>query len=238
MSKKRKGVKDADAKRIAMAKKRGEWVETQCPAVSEIEVSEDKVDYDTFLKLLDAERRANVGGEDEFVWKEGFNYHPAHPGIWVPYNGWRVKFQHDIRLRDGRVIENCYPNATAWHGKEGRFTDEEVVEIRLCPPEEQLFADLDYLVSHSLESFGEQCFPEIIISEGGVISFKPKRYRYFEKGIIDERGDVAYALWEGTLTAVEAAASKVYKNLSEQSEPLGEEFSKVLDTNINDLYLE
>ena len=79
------------------------------------------------------------------------------------------------------------------------------------------------------------CFPVTI---GGVISFKPKRYRYFEKGIIDERGDVAYALWEGTLTAVEAAASKVYKNLSEQSEPLGEEFSKVLNDNIDNLYLE
>lgn len=238
MSKKRKGVKDADAKRIAMAKKRGEWVETQCPAVSEIEPAENKVDYDTFLKLLEAERRANVGGEDEFIWKEAFNYHPQYPGIWVPYNGWRVKFQHDLKLHDGRFVKACYPNATAWHGSEGRFDDEQVAEIRLCPPEEQMFADLDYLVSHSLESFGEHCFPEIIISEGGVISFKPKRYRYFEKGIIDERGEVAYTLWEGTLTAVEAAASKVYKNLSEQSEPLGEAFSKVLNDNIDNLYLE
>lgn len=54
---------------------------------------------------------------------------------WVDYKHeakyYRLKLQHDIRLKDGREFLGMYPNANAWSGKGGRFTDEQVTHIRV-----------------------------------------------------------------------------------------------------------
>lgn len=66
----------------------------------------------------------------------GMMYHIDYPGIWVEYNGWRVKDPHDIMLMDGTIVEGCYPNACAWSGDKGRYEDTEVRMVRFIPDNE------------------------------------------------------------------------------------------------------
>lgn len=54
---------------------------------------------------------------------------------WQPYIGDYDKYEFDIKLKDGTIVENCYPNAGKFNsisdehnGKQ--FLEEEVVEIR------------------------------------------------------------------------------------------------------------
>lgn len=47
---------------------------------------------------------------------------------WQPYTGWRIKMFHDIKLKDGTIIENCWPNADEWNCQ---YHDDEVSEIRI-----------------------------------------------------------------------------------------------------------
>ena len=54
---------------------------------------------------------------------------------WRKYDGEREKIPHDIRLKNGRIIPYCYPNAYAWNCLHGplsgkRFGDEKVDSIR------------------------------------------------------------------------------------------------------------
>ena len=60
---------------------------------------------------------------------------PSDIGIWVDYteHKLRYKMQYNIKLHDGTIIRDCYPNGntfTSWHGKE--FHDDEIKEIQLC----------------------------------------------------------------------------------------------------------
>lgn len=61
---------------------------------------------------------------------------PSDIGIWVDYTGYnklRYKMQYNIKLHDGTIIRDCYPNGntfTSCHGKE--FHDDEIKEIQLC----------------------------------------------------------------------------------------------------------
>jgi hypothetical protein len=64
------------------------------------------------------------------------------PGEWIDYQPHRrrPKEFHDIELRDGTVIECCWPNADVWicmewsrsKPKRSRFKDYRVVRIRRC----------------------------------------------------------------------------------------------------------
>jgi len=53
---------------------------------------------------------------------------------WVDYKKdamrYRLKCQHDVKLFDGTIIENCYPNADSFHGKV-RVKDDDVEFIRI-----------------------------------------------------------------------------------------------------------
>jgi len=54
---------------------------------------------------------------------------------WQPYIGDYDKFEYDIKLKDGRIIENCYPNAGLFNSiapkYDGQaFAEELVEEIR------------------------------------------------------------------------------------------------------------
>lgn len=53
---------------------------------------------------------------------------------WVDYKNdakrYRLKLNHDVKLFDGTVIENCYPNANSFHGKV-RVNDDDVEFIRI-----------------------------------------------------------------------------------------------------------
>lgn len=54
---------------------------------------------------------------------------------WQPYKGDYDKFEYDIKLKDGTVVENCYPNAGKFNSisdthKGKDFSEELVSEIR------------------------------------------------------------------------------------------------------------
>lgn len=54
---------------------------------------------------------------------------------WQPYRGEYDKYEYDIKLIDGTVVENCYPNAGVFHSisdehnKQG-FNECEIAKIR------------------------------------------------------------------------------------------------------------
>lgn len=53
---------------------------------------------------------------------------------WVDYRKdamrYRLKLMHDVKLFDGTVVENCYPNGNSFHGKI-RVNDDDVEFIRI-----------------------------------------------------------------------------------------------------------
>lgn len=54
---------------------------------------------------------------------------------WQPYIGDYDKFEYDIRLKDGTVVENCYPNARKFNSisdehERQSFEEKDVAEIR------------------------------------------------------------------------------------------------------------
>lgn len=59
----------------------------------------------------------------------------AYSDEWMPYNGDYDKFEYDIKLNDGTIVENCYPNARKFNSisdlHNGQsFSEEEISEIR------------------------------------------------------------------------------------------------------------
>lgn len=54
---------------------------------------------------------------------------------WQPYRGDYDKFEYDVKLKDGTIVENCYPNGGEFnsisdeHNRQS-FPESEVVEIR------------------------------------------------------------------------------------------------------------
>lgn len=75
--------------------------------------------------------------DNTFPYNNRINYNTFVTGVWIPYNGWRVKSLHDIKLHDGTILTQMQPNACAWSGVGGRFEDVQVVAIRVVPDEER-----------------------------------------------------------------------------------------------------
>ena len=75
--------------------------------------------------------------DSTFPYNNRINYNTFITGVWIPYNGWRVKSLHDIKLHDGTILPQMRPNADAWSGSGGRFEDDQVVAIRVVPDEER-----------------------------------------------------------------------------------------------------
>jgi hypothetical protein len=50
---------------------------------------------------------------------------------WFEYTGKRNKRWYDIMLKNGLVVEHCYPNADTWFGPKGQcHHDSDVARIR------------------------------------------------------------------------------------------------------------
>lgn len=101
----------------------------------------------------------------------GLMYHIDYPGIWVEYNGWRVKDPHDIMLMDGTIIEGCYPNACAWSNK-GRYEDNEVRMVRFISDEEMKvkwrhWMTGEYRRKRNMDYFGD-VLPLVVKQQNGV----------------------------------------------------------------------
>lgn len=75
--------------------------------------------------------------DSNFPYNNRINYNTFVTGVWIPYNGWRVKSLHDIKLHDGTILKQMQPNACAWFGSAGRVEDDQVVAIRVVPDEER-----------------------------------------------------------------------------------------------------
>jgi hypothetical protein len=75
--------------------------------------------------------------DNNFPYNNRINYNTFVTGVWIPYNGWRVKSLHDIKLPDGTILTQMRPNADAWSGSGGRVKDDQVVAIRVVPDEER-----------------------------------------------------------------------------------------------------
>ena len=75
--------------------------------------------------------------DSNFPYNNRINYNTFVTGVWIPYNGWRVKSLHDIKLHDGTILTQMRPNADAWSGSGGRVKDDQVVAIRVVPDEER-----------------------------------------------------------------------------------------------------
>lgn len=57
---------------------------------------------------------------------------------WAPYPGEYEKHFYDIRLKDGRVWYECWPNAGLFHGPDGAYVKEGyVTHFRLSKPSER-----------------------------------------------------------------------------------------------------
>ena len=60
---------------------------------------------------------------------------PSDIGIWVGYteHKLRYKMQYNIKLHDGTIIKNCYPNGNTFTSDDGyEFNDNEICSIQLC----------------------------------------------------------------------------------------------------------
>ena len=75
--------------------------------------------------------------DNTFPYNNRINYNTFVTGVWIPYNGWRVKSLHDIKLHDGTILTQMRPNADAWSGNGGNVKDDQVVAIRVVPDEER-----------------------------------------------------------------------------------------------------
>jgi hypothetical protein len=49
-------------------------------------------------------------------------------GNWKSYNGEYAKEFYDIKLHNGDVHENCWPNAGTFHTEQGHVVPEDMVE--------------------------------------------------------------------------------------------------------------
>ncbi|QKE54361.1 hypothetical protein ACSA002_0470 [Salmonella phage vB_SalM_SA002] len=127
-----------------------------------------------------------------YVWLEGMNHHPEHMGIWVPFNGWRMKDRYDLQLHNGEIHKYYYPNACAWakmadHDGPGRIEDHEVAMIRQVPDEEcteRFFFSGQERIKRNLSSFGD-AVPDVYVMPDGSVRFKVRHRRCFmERQII------------------------------------------------------
>lgn len=75
--------------------------------------------------------------DNNFPYNHRINYNTFVTGVWIPYNGWRVKSLHDVKLRDGTIVPQLRPNGGAWHGSKYDIKDDDVIAIRVVPDEER-----------------------------------------------------------------------------------------------------
>lgn len=121
-----------------------------------------------------------------YVWLEGMNHHPEHMGVWVPFNGWRMKDRYDLRLKNGEEHKYYYPNACAWskfadHDGPSRIEDDEVAMVRQVPDEEiteQHFFSGQERIKRNLQSFGD-AVPDVYVLPDGSVQFKIRHRRMF-----------------------------------------------------------
>ena len=90
------------------------------------------------------------------------NHRPEDQGIWFDYNGWRYKDVYHVKLKDGRVVEHCRPNADAFlHGGE-IIMDSDVDQIMLVPDDQ--LGKWNYKgesrIKRNLEMFGDAVPPK------------------------------------------------------------------------------
>lgn len=121
-----------------------------------------------------------------YVWLEGMNHHPAHMGIWVPFNGWRMKDRYDLQLKNGEIHKYYYPNACAWtkfadHDGPSRVEDDDVAMVRQVPEDEiteQYFFTGEERLKRNLQSFGD-AVPDVYEMPDGSVRFKVRHRRCF-----------------------------------------------------------
>ena len=75
--------------------------------------------------------------DNTFPYTNRINYNTFVTGVWIPYNGWRVKSLHDVKLRDGTIVTQLRPNGGAWYGSKFDIKDDDVIAIRVVPDEER-----------------------------------------------------------------------------------------------------
>ena len=75
--------------------------------------------------------------DNNFPYNNRINYNTFVTGVWIPYNGWRVKSLHDLKLHDGTILTQMRPNADAWCGNGKRVKDDQVLSIRVVPDDER-----------------------------------------------------------------------------------------------------
>jgi len=52
---------------------------------------------------------------------------------WIPYNGDYEKQFYNIRLKDGRVLKCCWPNAGMWFVLNGAMIkSDQVTHVQIC----------------------------------------------------------------------------------------------------------
>ena len=68
--------------------------------------------------------------DSNFPYNNRINYNTFVTGVWIPYNGWRVKSLHDVKLRDGTIVTQLRPNGGAWYGSKFDIKDDDVIAIR------------------------------------------------------------------------------------------------------------
>jgi len=234
MVKKHKGVKDADAKRVSMSKKRGTYKQSRKKSYLE--------NFPTPPKVIE------LNADGEYIWKEYFNHHPAYPGIWVVYNTWRLKEHYDIKLRDGTILTKMYPNGNSWYGGQASISDTAVAEIRLIPAAEDPWgvgrADGDmltqsYVINRAFGMWDESIFPTVNKDANtGDITFTPKKYRFYDKGVKNSTGEIVNCLREGEFTENEVfvVTASVLEEIADLK-PLTGDYAKVLHDNLPGLYL-
>lgn len=146
---------------------------------------------------------------------EGLNHHPAHPGIWVPYNKQRMKDRYDVKLKTGEVWQYYYPNAdtfakwTSAHDGPERIHDDEIAEIRQIPDEEiteKYFFSGEERIKRNIKMFGD-IIPKVEIVDG-VPVITPVRLRKFDDWVVSSlTGERGMWMHEEELSVEELKAS-------------------------------
>ncbi|QDJ96670.1 hypothetical protein PS2_0163 [Aeromonas phage PS2] len=94
--------------------------------------------------------------DNNFPYNHRINYNTFVTGVWIPYNGWRVKSLHDVKLRDGTIVTQLRPNGAAWYGSKFDIKDDDVIAIRVVPDEERGKYEYtgDFRIERDIHYFG------------------------------------------------------------------------------------
>lgn len=175
---------------------------------------------------------------EEFELSEMMNHHPAYPGIWVPYNGWRLKDRYDIKLKTGEVWQYYYPNGgsfskwTSEHEGPSRVEDDEIAEIRLKPDEEiteKYHFRGEERLKRNVDMFGG-ALPDVQVDDDGKVTFITRYQRKFKDLIHDAiTGSVSYCLHIDRMTVNEFNKAMEGTDLLEYGSPVFVTAKKILE---------